>query len=155
MTIDHLPLAKQRLRIPELWTLLHLPGTPAKSCHVPWREDKNPSGSVYADGLRFHDHATDEDFDAIDFLARACGRSLADAIAEFKRLAGVTSQAPTSDAPRRIVATYDYQDKTGALLFQVVRFEPKSFRQRRPDASASDGCAIVKRRRGVAAGETI
>lgn len=32
-----------------------------------------------------------------------------------------------------IVATYDYHDVNGSLLFQVVRFEPKSFRQRRPD----------------------
>lgn len=32
-----------------------------------------------------------------------------------------------------IVATYDYTDAAGNLLFQVVRCEPKSFRQRRPD----------------------
>ncbi len=32
---------------------------------------------------------------------------------------------------KRIVASYDYDDKTGELLFQVVRFEPKSFSQRR------------------------
>ncbi len=33
----------------------------------------------------------------------------------------------------KIVKTYDYQDESGKLLFQVVRFEPKEFRQRRPD----------------------
>src|SRR5262245_36849109 len=33
----------------------------------------------------------------------------------------------------RIVATYDYVDEAGKLLFQVVRHEPKDFRQRRPD----------------------
>jgi putative DNA primase/helicase len=32
-----------------------------------------------------------------------------------------------------IVAVYDYADEQGALLFQVVRREPKDFRQRRPD----------------------
>ncbi len=32
----------------------------------------------------------------------------------------------------RIVATYDYTDEHGELLFQVVRFEPKDFRQRKP-----------------------
>ena len=31
-----------------------------------------------------------------------------------------------------IEATYDYADRSGALLFQVVRFKPKTFRQRRP-----------------------
>jgi hypothetical protein len=36
---------------------------------------------------------------------------------------------------RRIVATYDYHNQHGQLLFQVVRFDPKDFRQRRPDGS--------------------
>ncbi len=34
---------------------------------------------------------------------------------------------------RRIVCTYDYCDESGTLLFQVVRYDPKDFRQRRPD----------------------
>ncbi len=32
-----------------------------------------------------------------------------------------------------IVATYDYVDETGNLIYQVVRLKPKDFRQRRPD----------------------
>src|SRR4051812_10262182 len=32
-----------------------------------------------------------------------------------------------------IVATYDYRDAAGMLALQVVRYEPKAFRQRRPD----------------------
>jgi hypothetical protein len=34
---------------------------------------------------------------------------------------------------KRIVATYSYPDENGAVLFEVVRFEPKGFSQRRPD----------------------
>lgn len=34
---------------------------------------------------------------------------------------------------RRIAETYDYTDEEGNLLFEVVRYEPKDFRQRRPD----------------------
>lgn len=34
---------------------------------------------------------------------------------------------------RRIVAEYDYHDESGAVVYQVVRFEPKTFRQRRRD----------------------
>lgn len=34
---------------------------------------------------------------------------------------------------RRILETYDYLDAEGRLRFQVVRWEPKEFRQRRPD----------------------
>jgi hypothetical protein len=34
-----------------------------------------------------------------------------------------------------IAATYDYRDESGELLYQVVRLEPKDFRQRRPDGA--------------------
>ncbi|GAF26896.1 predicted P-loop ATPase and inactivated derivatives [Moorella thermoacetica Y72] len=33
---------------------------------------------------------------------------------------------------QKIVATYDYVDHDGKLVFQVLRYEPKNFRQRRP-----------------------
>jgi hypothetical protein len=33
----------------------------------------------------------------------------------------------------QIVATYDYPDEDGNLLYQTVRFEPKGFKQRRPN----------------------
>jgi len=36
---------------------------------------------------------------------------------------------------REIVATYDYTDEAGTLLFQAVRYDPKDFRQRRPDGN--------------------
>jgi hypothetical protein len=40
----------------------------------------------------------------------------------------------------RILATYDYRDEKGVLLFEVVRLgNPKDFRQRRPDPAAKDG----------------
>ncbi|RPI60691.1 MAG: hypothetical protein EHM48_06830, partial [Planctomycetaceae bacterium] len=41
----------------------------------------------------------------------------------------------TAKSPSRIVATYDYRDAAGELLFQTVRMEPKDFRQRRPDGN--------------------
>ena len=37
----------------------------------------------------------------------------------------------------REVAAYNYTDEHGSLLFQVVRFHPKQFRQRRPNGSGS------------------
>lgn len=42
---------------------------------------------------------------------------------------------PSKEAPSTITATYDYQNEQGQLLYQVVRYEPKSFRQRRPDGT--------------------
>jgi len=44
-------------------------------------------------------------------------------------MAGSASSGPQ----KRIVARYAYHDEHGALLFEAVRFEPKSFLQRRPD----------------------
>ncbi|HUU23469.1 MAG TPA: hypothetical protein VM389_13135 [Phycisphaerae bacterium] len=47
---------------------------------------------------------------------------------------GSSKPAADQEGPRRkIVKTYDYQDVDGNLVFQVVRFEPKGFSQRRPD----------------------
>lgn len=34
---------------------------------------------------------------------------------------------------RKLVETYDYTDENGKLLFQVCRYDPKDFKQRRPD----------------------
>jgi hypothetical protein len=33
------------------------------------------------------------------------------------------------------VATYNYEDRDGTLLYQVLRYEPKTFRQRRPNGN--------------------
>lgn len=45
--------------------------------------------------------------------------------------AAVGTQRPNG----KIVASYDYTDADGALLYQVQRLEPKDFRQRRPDGN--------------------
>lgn len=44
----------------------------------------------------------------------------------------VNSAHAGTSSRRRIVATYDYTDAHGTLLYQAVRYEPKEFRQRRP-----------------------
>lgn len=56
-------------------------------------------------------------------IAAAVGMTLAD-------LRGTNGDRPVR---RQVVATYDYTDESGALLYQSVRLEPKDFRQRRPD----------------------
>ncbi|WP_243312352.1 hypothetical protein [Fundidesulfovibrio agrisoli] len=40
---------------------------------------------------------------------------------------------PTVVPRRRVVASYDYHGADGGLVFQVTRWEPKNFTQRRPD----------------------
>ena len=46
---------------------------------------------------------------------------------------GKRKASAVSGKTPRIAATYDYRDERGDVLFQVVRFEPKDFKQRRPD----------------------
>jgi hypothetical protein len=49
------------------------------------------------------------------------------------RQAGLPPFGSNGKAQQRVIATYDYTDESGALLYQVLGFEPKDFRQRRPD----------------------
>src|SRR6516225_779255 len=49
---------------------------------------------------------------------------------EFAERLGVEAPAANRRSAER---AYDYRDENGALLFQVVRFAGKDFRQRRPD----------------------
>ena len=48
------------------------------------------------------------------------------------------SQQLAARPMRQIVATYDYRDERGQLLYQVVRYSPKSFAQRRPHPDYPD-----------------
>jgi hypothetical protein len=46
---------------------------------------------------------------------------------------GLSPPKPERNHEREIVATYPYVDESGKLLFEVVRYKPKDFAQRRPD----------------------
>lgn len=85
-------------------------------------------------------------------------------------LIGKTPNGPRKNgnggrAPFTIVATYDYTDKSGAPLFQVVRLAPKAFRQRRSNGKGGwswglgDTCRVLYRlpevRKAVARGELV
>jgi RecA-family ATPase len=61
------------------------------------------------------------------------GRSRASAADITAMLMAATTSIESEPPKARIAATYDYTNDKGELLYQVVRLEPKSFRQRRPD----------------------
>ncbi len=73
--------------------------------------------------------------------AAKCGLPLSEARAAVKSAFKRSRREPLHKgkcgeavpAKRRIVATYDYTDEAGRVLFQCVRYEPKDFRQRQPD----------------------
>jgi len=83
-------------------------------------DDRNNSLSITekADRWLIHCHAGCKTEDVV----QAAGLTMAD----------LFTDAATS-ASKRIVEEYPYTDESGKLLFEVVRFEPKDFRQRRPD----------------------
>jgi putative DNA primase/helicase len=86
----------------------------------PAHDDHNPSLSIReADGkVLLHCHAGCRQRDVIDAL----------------KAQGLWAKRQVNQR-RAIVATYDYCDEAGNVLYQVLRTEPKGFFQRR-----SDGC---------------
>jgi hypothetical protein len=63
-------------------------------------------------------------------------RASDDAVERALMAAVAMSQSHEHAAPKgRIAASYDYTDADGTLLYQVLRLEPKGFRQRRPDGN--------------------
>ena len=119
-------------------------GSYGKAC-CPSHEDRHPSLSI-SDGddgkLLVHCHAECAQDAVVDGLRQ---RGLwPESVAPVLMLPTKNGQAPPAKTvpapvtpitkgPRRIIATYDYHDAFGALLFQTVRYEPKDFGQRRPN----------------------
>ena len=63
-------------------------------------------------------------------VCKALGLQLADL---FPPKAGDATPPPRGGSKGKIVKRYPYQDEAGTLLNEVCRYEPKGFRQRRPD----------------------
>jgi len=68
----------------------------------------------------------------LDFLRVKLGIVNGVALEHLRERSLLPDDAPPK-AKARVVASYDYRDAAGELLFQVLRYEPKTFRQRRPD----------------------
>jgi 5S rRNA maturation endonuclease (ribonuclease M5) len=77
----------------------------------------------------FHCNDCDKGGSIIDWIALKENITAAEAL---RKLGGGRNG---SKPEWNIVATYDYTDENGALLFQCVRLDPKAFRQRRPDGN--------------------
>jgi RecA-family ATPase len=100
------------------------------------------------DGFVVHSFAGDDPIICKDYVRAKAGlpafapnsngkrhRASEDAI-ERALMAVVAKQTHNDGKPKgRIVAPYGYKDADGTLLYQNVRFEPKDFRQRRPDGN--------------------
>lgn len=72
--------------------------------------------------------------DSIKYVQATRGLDFQDAV---KLLAKEANEAPMKPT---IAATYDYTDRDGKLLYQVVRYSPKGFRQRVPTEHGWSWC---------------
>lgn len=66
-------------------------------------------------------------------VVEALGLTLSDLFAASSTTHSLAQGASNGTPKRHIVATYDYTNEQGQLLFQAIRYEPKGFSQRRPD----------------------
>lgn len=73
--------------------------------------------------------------DPVSLVAAIKGMKQGEAARELAREFGLDTAAAPQGARRRIVASYDYHNPDGTILFQVTRWEPKKFTQRRPDGN--------------------
>lgn len=95
-----LDAAKARVRIPDAWRALGLPGEPRRTCCSPFREDRHPSFSISADGRLWNDFAAGEGGDVVSFVKFATGCDDAGAIRRVHELAGGID-SPVTLAPRQ------------------------------------------------------
>jgi putative DNA primase/helicase len=86
--------------------------------HCPAHEDEHPSLDLEEKG------------DSMLFFCRAgCTQN---AVISALRARGLW-QEEEKKSRSQIVTAYPYRDELAELLYEVVRYEPKNFRQRRPD----------------------
>jgi hypothetical protein len=97
---EQLDAAKARLSIADAWRALGLPGEPRRTCCSPFREDRHPSFSIFADGRGWKDFATGEAGDVVSFVKCATACTDAEAIRRVLELAG-GNLSPVALAPRQ------------------------------------------------------
>jgi RecA-family ATPase len=95
-------------------------------------------GSLSVDLVKgtWYDHEVEEGGGALDLVTRETkliGQERLDWLKSHGFLFDTIQ--PNGGERASIIATYDYVDEGGAMLTQVCRFEPKDFRQRRPDGN--------------------
>ena len=92
----------------------------------PFHEDTKPSLSINVNTGQFKCFGCSKTGSIFDFYMTKHNVDFRTAKDALAREAGVTAE-------KKIVTTYDYKDESENLLFQTVRYEPKDFKQRRPD----------------------
>lgn len=120
---------------------LHLLGDPnaAMSKGNELRFGTHGSLAVDLDKGVWHDHEEGVGGGVLDLISRKAGITTRAGQLSWLEKTGMKAQQSTPPirpkaVPKpKIETTYNYKDEKGRTLFEVVRFEPKDFRQRKPD----------------------
>lgn len=106
-------------------------GEPSESKPTELRFGTNGSMSVDLEKGTWYDHEAKRGGGVPQLIMRQGeARTTAEARRWMERQGMIKA---AQKARGRLVASYDYVDATGELLFQVCRYVPKTFKQRRPD----------------------
>lgn len=112
----------------------HYWGEPTSTRGSELRWGTHGSKSVDLKKGTFYDHEAGEGGGVVDLVKMHEGAQLASLPDILERKFGIPRQTQKALAPTRWLAKrYDYFDSDGVLSYQVERYEPKTFRQRRPD----------------------
>ena len=94
--------------------------------------DTHPSATIWKDRLTCHSQHCFEKDDIFAVVGKVENLStFSEQRAKIEEIFGL--HGTQSGQKKNIVDTYDYVNEQGNLLFQTVRYQPKDFRQRRPD----------------------
>jgi hypothetical protein len=99
----------------------------------PFHEDSKPSFNFNDGTGAYFCHGCGKKGGGFHFYARTHGLDVRRDFARVLRGIAQDFGIPWEEQERRLVKTYHYVDAEGKLLFQVCRYEPKAFKQRRPD----------------------
>jgi len=101
--------------------------------------DAKQSGDTWVASCPLPGHITPEKHltlkDAGDKCLMTCHGTRGHIYEDFCNYLGFESLTYGNNSEPKIDATYDYTDAEGRPLYQVVRYEPKDFKQRRKDGS--------------------
>ena len=106
------------------------------SVKCPFHNDRTASMSVNLEKGTWFCHACDVGGGLLDFERKLTEKPDEECWTAINSSIGRAAPKANKQKWGRIVATYDYQDAAGKIVYQAVRFaEPKGFQQRRPDGN--------------------
>jgi hypothetical protein len=101
----------------------------------PFHEDTKPSFNINSDTGEYFCHGCNKKGNAFHFYAKINDLDNRRDFPKILKGIAIDFGINIEETKLRFVKAYDYRDIDGSLLFQVCRYEPKTFKQRIPDGN--------------------